>query len=322
MRKISYTYSQLSTQSVLEFLSDFYEIGEVCGCKYYVLGLHDNYFVETESRKYILRIYRNDWRSPDEINFELGFLDYLKKQGSLISYPLLTIEDQLYFQFSAPEGTRFATLFYYAEGDSPGNSISPSQSELLGHTVATIHKFSNSFECKEYRKVLDIPYLVDGSVLAIESFLSKEQLHYILRVRDIIESHMPDLPKEEGVWGACHGDVNPTNFHINSESQITLFDFDQCGYGYRAFEIAKFKSSIYPIENKEEVESHFLQGYQSVRQLSGNEIKAIPYLEIISHIWVMAIHAYNVNRIGYKYLEKPFWDRRISVIKKLEERLA
>ena len=31
---------------------------------------------------------------------------------------------------------------------------------------------------------------------------------------------------------------------------------------------------------------------------------AIPYFEIISIIWVMAIHAYNANRIGYKLLEK------------------
>jgi hypothetical protein len=35
----------------------------------------------------------------------------------------------------------------------------------------------------------------------------------------------------------------------------------------------------------------------------------------------MAIHVYNVNRVGYKGLERPFWDRRIAILKDLEGKL-
>ena len=62
----------------------------------------------------------------------------------------------------------------------------------------------------------------------------------------------------------------------------------------------------------------FIEGYRQVRQLRHDEVNAIPCYELVSVIWVMAIHANNVNRIGYKYLEKPFWDRRLSILKEMD----
>ncbi|WP_455200300.1 phosphotransferase, partial [Kaarinaea lacus] len=127
---------------------------------------------------------------------------------------------------------------------------------------------------------------------------------------------------QAGVFGICIGDVNPTNFHINDREAITLFDFDQCGYGYRAFEIGKFMSAIHAVKTKQDISNAFIEGYQQVRQLSDAEMTTIPYYEVISVIWVMAIHAYNVDRIGYKYLEKPFWDRKLGVLRELEKKIS
>lgn len=322
MSELRFTYSQLSTQSVLQLLSDFYKIGEVRRCFYYVLGLHDNYLIDTEDEKFILRIYRNDWRSPDEINFELTVLNFLDGKRAPVSSPILTIENNLYFDLKAPEGKRLAALFPYAKGVSPGNKISLKQCELLGRTVAMTHKYSDSFECGSFNKNLDISYLLDKSISVIESFLTLSDMQYLDSLKQSLKASLPDLPEKEGIYGVCLGDVNPTNFHIDSEEKVTLFDFDQCGYGYRAFEIGKFNSSINPIDNKEGLANRFLCGYQSVRPLSDDELKSIPYFEIISHVWVMAIHAYNANRVGYKRLEKPYWDRRLFIIKELEKRLA
>jgi Ser/Thr protein kinase RdoA (MazF antagonist) len=38
-------------------------------------------------------------------------------------------------------------------------------------------------------------------------------------------------------YGLVHGDLNPTNFHVN-DNQITLFDFDDCAYKWFINDIA------------------------------------------------------------------------------------
>ena len=315
---LKYTYSQLSTHSVLQLLSDRYAIGPVHRCLYYVLGLHDNYLIETENGRFILRIYRNDWRTPDEINFELTLLDFLTKKNAPVCGPILTTSHDLYFDFDAPEGKRLATLFPYAQGTSPGKNISLKQSELLGRTVAITHQHSDSFASGSFNKNLDLSYLLDQSISAIEPFLTASDSQYLASLKLSLKNSLPHLRKSEGIYGICLGDVNPTNFHIDAEEKITLFDFDQCGFGYRAFEIAKFNSSINYLDNKKELAKNFLSGYQSIRPLNDDELRSIPFFKIVARIWVMAIHAHNATRIGHKLLEKPYWDKQLSVVKELE----
>ena len=72
-------------------------------------------------------------------------------------------------------------------------------------------------------------------------------------------------------------------------------------------------------KNKNELARKFLYGYQKVRQLNIDELNAIPYFEMVAVIWVMAINAKNEDLIGYKWLESAFWDRKIAVLKELEE---
>ena len=96
-----------------------------------------------------------------------------------------------------------------------------------------------------------------------------------------------------------------------------LFDFDQCGYAYRAFEIGKFVSSLKSDAVKPDIAGAFTDGYQQVRKLTRAELSAIPFFEKVAVIWVMAIHVYNADRIGYKWLEKPFWDRKLSELQAL-----
>jgi len=322
MEKLKYTYSQLSSHSVSELVSSFFSLQTIKSCKYYVLGLHDNYLIEDNACKYILRIYRNDWRSPEEIYFELELLTFLNSKGISVAFPIPTITGELSFCINSPEGKRMAAIFPYAQGTAPGNGISPEQSHLLGSAVASAHQTANRFETKYSKKSLDISYLLDDSIRAIERFLDSEAQRYMKSLQKELKEALPMIPKDSEVYGICLGDVNPSNFHINSENKITLFDFDQCGHGYRAFEVGKFISSIHSIERKQDVARSFIDGYQKIRRLNHDELRAIPYFEIISVIWVMAIHAYNANRVGYKLLKNPFWHRRLAIIKQLESLLT
>lgn len=58
MEQPKYTYSQLSPKSACQWVTIQYDLPKVINCKFYVLGLHDNYLIESDNNKYILRIYR------------------------------------------------------------------------------------------------------------------------------------------------------------------------------------------------------------------------------------------------------------------------
>lgn len=321
MKQPEYTYSQLSSNSVGRLAASKYDLPEFIDCKFYVLGLHDNYLIECKNKKYVLRIYRSDWRSEQEIQFELELLAFLGEKGVPVAHPLPTNSGALSIDIDSPEGKRVAALFHFAQGYAPGNEITPEQSILLGKAVANTHEIAETFETTSSRQILDIPYLLDESIVAIKPYLDAEAQNYVGTLRNKLINELPSLPQIGGVYGICIGDVNSTNFHISNNKKITLFDFDQCGYGYRAFEIGKFISSIRSTDKKYQISNAFIEGYESVRKLSKDEFSAIPYYELVSVIWVMAIHAYNVDRIGYKYLERPFWDRRLGVLRELDKQM-
>ncbi|HEU0165175.1 MAG TPA: phosphotransferase, partial [Thermomicrobiales bacterium] len=86
-----------------------------------------------------------------------------------------------------------------------------------------------------------------------------------------IRQRLRDLDPGEGGWGLIHGDVQELNFHFTAENQITFFDFDLCGYGWRAYEISYYYTRI-----REELRAPVIAGYESVRPLSVSEREMLP----------------------------------------------
>ena len=316
----TYTYSQLSAGSAGHFVASHYDLAGPLRSQFYVLGLHDNYLIENAGAKYILRIYRNDWRSPEEIYFELEFLAYLGDRNAQVAYPVRTTGGELWFRIESPEGERTAALFHYAEGRAPGDAMTADECILLGRSVSNVHRIADSFTTHRTRRELDARFLLDESIEAIKPFVDINARSYLEELHKRLRRAWPGIPKAAGVFGLCTGDVNARNFHIDGNRHITLFDFDQCGYGFRVFEIGKFCSSLHSHKLKQVLVDAFLEGYQQGRQLSRMEYEAIPYFELVAVIWVMAIHAKNVNRIGYKLLDQPFWDKRIAILQELESK--
>ena len=312
-----YIYSQLSAATVGNLVAANYELRSPVHCKFYVLGLHDNYLIECEDRKYIFRVYRNDWRTPEEVLFELELLFYLNDRSSPVAGPVSTITHELALRIASPEGERMAALFPYAEGYAPADAMTVDECTLLGRAVAKVHDIAENFETTHTRHALDVAYLVDESIAAIEPFIDCGDLAFLGECQKELHIFLPGLPKEAGIYGICTGDINARNFHIDHNKNITLFDFDQCGYGYRAFEIGKFSASIHSHKLKHALVGAFMEGYQQVRPISEAEHNVIPYFEMASVIWVMAIHAKNANRIGHKFLDKPFWNKKLAVLREL-----
>ena len=301
-----------------EHLLSAYDLSANTQCQFYTAGLHDNYLIVDEGRKFILRVYRNAWRSTEDIQFELELLKDLQRHGCPAAFPVLTHQNNSHTKFECSGESRTMVLFSFAPGTVLGPELHQGHCRLLGSTVAKIHQVADLCDSQHSKQVLDLDYLLDASVGAIHRFLTPEQRAYVQSVQEKIRIHMPDLPRQAPLFGRCLGDVNPSNCHITDDGHITVFDFDQCGYGWRAFEIGKFFATIRRHSDWKALMTSFLQGYETVRALEVGETRALGYFTLAADIWVMAIHAYNADYVGYKILGPEFWARRISELKDLE----
>ena len=139
-----------------------------------MLGLHDNYLIESNNGTYILRIYRNDWRSSEEVYFEMELLSYLNEKQAPVAAPVLTSRGEPTFSIDSPEGNRLAVLFNYADGYAPEDDLKAEQCRILGRAVATVHELSGAFSTKQQRPELDARHLIDESIETIKPFLDPD----------------------------------------------------------------------------------------------------------------------------------------------------
>ena len=300
-----------------------YQLSNFQSCRLLKRGLNDTYLVETEQNRYILRVYRYGWRTKEEIDFELELLNFLHKSNLAVSYPIEKLIGGFTTVIAAPEGTRYTALFSYAAGKAVDKRLDSEQSRKLGETVATIHETTNNFKSNFIRPELNNEYLLDASINAV-SLLYKHRendIDYLYKQAENLKSKLIalNLPKCPPFYGVCIGDVHSGNTHFTQFNQPTLFDFDQCGYGWRSFDIGKFinTSIAWKIDNK--IISSFLEGYQTIRQLSNIEVDAIPLFTKIAHIWVMGISASVVGDVlAYSWFTDDWLDSKLKLFKTLE----
>ena len=314
----SFAYSRFSPEAVRNYVVERFAIDESLECRFYISGLHDNFLLESDTNRYIARVYRNGWRTDQEILFELDFLNFLKSNACPVAAPLETTAGGFYTEVESPEGIRQIALFPFAPGKAPKDQLASFESEKLGRVVAQIHAVSDQYSARYKRQELDLDYLLFGSIGSIAPFVTDGDLNFLKSLSGRIVEFLPKLGHGAPFFGMCIGDVNPSNFHVDAAGNLTLFDFDQCGFSWRAFEIGKFLASIVNRDNAEVLERSFLTGYSAERKLTKEELRSLPYFKVIAFIWVMSLHAENVDYIGHACLQPEFWRKKMQRVRKLE----
>ena len=91
---------------------------------------------------------------------------------------------------------------------------------------------------------------------------------------------MLQLPRQDGCYGLIHGDPGRSNFAVMPNGEVTLFDFDHSGFGWRAYDLAVCSASSYG-----DLEASCLEAYEAVRPLSATERELLPTFRRLIRIW-------------------------------------
>ncbi|MEA5506253.1 phosphotransferase [Halotia wernerae UHCC 0503] len=320
---IAVIHSIIDGAALISTVLSEYSIQQPHSCKLYKRGLNDTYLVKTEGDNYILRVYRRSWHNKEEIDFELELLAFLHQQKQPIAYPIARKDGSFTTEVFAPEGVRYASIFTYAPGYAVNQKLNSKQSSILGEVLAKIHQTLNSFQSSFSRPGLNHEYLLDWSIAKIKSLYQhrEKDINYLQSQSKIIKSQLLKikLPSSAPEYGIGVGDVHSGNAHFTKQNQPTLFDFDQCGYGWRAFDIAKFLHVAMKMKIDVIIRNSFIEGYQTIRQLSEAEISSIPVFIKAAHIWVMGISANAVDDVlAYGWFDDDWLDGRLSMLRSFE----
>ena len=283
-------YSSLCSKELLSKIVPMFNIPAPISCEFLCHGLNDSYKVITESDSYLLRIYRKDWRTKSDIEFELSILNHLHQEQVNVAYPLVAVTGDQIISIATPEGERFAIMTSFAEGQ-PLSFDDSSDAALYGKSAAKIHKYSENFSTQHDRFKIDLIHLIEEPLKRIKPYLKDRDSdwQFLKRYASALSKNIANSKSELLDFGFCHGDFHGGNAH-KSNGEFTFFDFDCCGIGFRAYDLAVYKWSARLAKKEEERWLPFIKAYREIREISDHDLALVDDYVSIRHIWLMGLH--------------------------------
>ncbi len=242
------------------------------------------YEFQRNGADYILRITHTERRNENLIHGEVDWINYLAAGGAGVSQAILSKNGELVEKVTDDHGEYFlATAFTKAPGKPPWEiGWSPQIYVNYGRLLGRIHALSKQYTPTNpawQRMQWDDPVMLD-----IEANLPATETKALGEFYKI-NSHIKALPKDPAGFGLIHFDAHPANMFATEDGQLTLFDFDDCCYGWYIYDIAMvlFYNVMHAWEDGNEPEftrnfmTNFLNGYTQETELDPKWLKELPW---------------------------------------------
>lgn len=306
-------YSTLCTQALLTKIAPMFAISNPICCEFLCKGLNDSYKITTENGSFLLRIYRKNWRTKSDIEYELSILNHLHQEGVNVAFPISTMTGEQILSIESPEGERFAIMTRFSEG-KPLSYSDPSESALYGKSAAKIHLHSDNYIASHSRFKLDLTHLIEEPLERIKPHLkdNASDWHFLKNYSAKLAMNITNSNSELLDFGFCHGDFHGGNAHI-FKGNISFFDFDCCGVGLRAYDLAVFKWGARLAGKEKERWEPFINGYREIRNISDQDLALVDDFVSIRHIWLIGLHI-DIS-LAKGWLNESYFARQIKFLK-------
>jgi Ser/Thr protein kinase RdoA (MazF antagonist) len=290
---------------------------EQVGCQLITTTLRDVYLITSIQGRHILYVYRHGQRSVEEITAEWRFVDYLRTAGLPVAPAIQSKSGRYLLEFLAPEGIRCGVLTHFAEGVILRRRQSMAATRAYGQIVARIHTLSDRMEFSLNRPDIGVEKMIRQSVTAFEKevFDRPNDLAFLRESAGVLQNRVGKLPKQKPAYGIIHGDVIRANALVSDNDQVTILDFDFCGLGWRAYDVASFLLTIRDTPQEKDFQRAFLEGYEQIRPLAADESKTLALFEAIRAMISIGIPAMNIEHWGRQYFDA-FVEHDLAALKR------
>jgi Ser/Thr protein kinase RdoA (MazF antagonist)/GrpB-like predicted nucleotidyltransferase (UPF0157 family) len=269
----------LDAEALGQLVAERYGYRPDSTCHLLRTGINHTYLLTNAEQRAVLRVYSYNWRTRAEIEAELALLTSLRAQGLSVSYPLADCTGALVQELAAPEGTRYAVLFSFAEGGKV-RFLTPAACATFGSLMGHLHQLTAGQSLA--RPTYTPEVLLTQAYATAQTFFAEElpEMQYLRETSARLVRAFAEAGPAAAPAGAVHLDLWYDNMAITPKDEITLFDFDFCGNGPAILDVAYFCKQLFHIEaDPQQYETkiaHFLNGYTRVRDISAAEQRLLP----------------------------------------------
>ena len=266
----------IDNDRIKDIVANSYGILEPFDCTFIRRSFNDHYLIQTNNERYILRIYLNNKyyiNDMNDFNFELELLTYLSSKDVPVSYPIRNKDNLFLSKVQYNNEVRFIAMFSFAKGTPFNTTLERNIAIRFGENIANLQILANKFKSNLQRYRIDLNYLINEPIEILQEYSLKYELcnlDFFSPYAKFLYTQLQVLPVNNETYGIIHGDLNPSNVHLDDKGNITIFDFDHCAYGWRIHDLAVIKL-CYDKNTYENV----LDGYISKKSLSKTEEQLI-----------------------------------------------
>ena len=235
--------------------------------------------VSTQSgQKFALRLNINSTRVLSNILAETQWVRDLARIPSInVPAPIASLDDQFVVSALHDDSGQliYGVMYSWLEGEEIGDEPTLDQLRTVGQAIALLHQNSSDFELRDGAALPtfnDFFWGTEDYLFSSKSVLSTEDRSLIEQARDLIMQFTDEIYASSAVH-IIHADFHGWNLMWH-EGQLSIFDFDDCGFGVEAQDIAV---ALYYLDTPEQ-DAALLDGYKSIRPLPTYSDKAMKAL--------------------------------------------
>ena len=204
--------------------------------------------VAADRSRYALRVFPSEEQCGDRVGaeslrFELELLRFARMRGLAVPTVIDRRDGSSQGELEVPEGRRRFALF----GFEPGAlvpELDRVRARALGRCLARFHLLSDEFTSSADRGPLDESFLLEEPLRRLHTVpgLDPTAVAALDGLGASLAARIRDLVLPAGGWGPLHGDIWWGNALFRGPMP-TLLDFEYCGPGWRAYDVASMRGS-------------------------------------------------------------------------------
>ena len=268
-------YTKLSENNLKDFFSK-YNLGKLLKFQGIQEGIENsNYFVKTDSGKFILTIYEKRVEEKD-LPFFMGLMKNIFNENFPSPEPIINKNGNYITEIFGKK----AAVVSFLEGASKKN-LTPDNCHEVGIYTAKLHMITKNLNIKRTNRLsVNSWRLIYRKIQRDCSKIYPDLTKIIERNLEIIEDKWPkNIPR-----GIIHADLFPDNIFFKGSKLTGIIDFYFSCYDFYALEIAICLNALC-FEGKNENLSFnvtkakkFIDGYSSIRKLTEEEKESLKIL--------------------------------------------
>ncbi len=289
---------------------------ELQGGKASLINLSENHTFlinMADGSKHIIRVHRPNYQTFDAINSELLWLEALKNDTDMqLITPIAGIDGKLVQQVKREDGkAQYAVRFAFEQGQEADDETDGHLFSDLGRFAATCHNHAQNWQIPKgfSRLTWSADAILDENGLWgnwRNSPNVNDEVRPVLERLDIyLRASLEQYGTTSNRFGLIHADMRLANILVH-EGKSRLIDFDDCGFGWFAYDFAAAISFFEDSEKIPQLKEKWLSAYRQVREFSQKDEDMMDALIMLRRMALLAwIGSHNETDLAQS-LQKTF----------------